>query len=129
MFIHKLNVSNQLLLLDALRFGHLSERILDAYKSQSPLQMIKNVQTIAGQLKTLSCYRALTTPQFDSSLKSIERQATSENTISNGNVQTDSNGIRKKSFKYRYRNINHISLFLNYYGRSNQTVRSNSSLS
>ncbi|CAF0888177.1 unnamed protein product [Adineta ricciae] len=78
-------------LIDALRFGHLSERILDAYKSQSPLQMIKNVQTIAGQLKTLSYYRAPSISQLDSSLRSIERQATSENTISNGNVQPESN--------------------------------------
>ncbi|CAF1222036.1 unnamed protein product [Adineta ricciae] len=73
-------------LIDALHLGHLSERILDAYKSQSPLQMIKNVQTITEQLKTLSCYRAPTTPRLDSSLRSIERQAATENIISNVTV-------------------------------------------
>ncbi|UJR22823.1 hypothetical protein I4U23_025853 [Adineta vaga] len=76
--IHK--IQTQLLtpkLIDKLQSGQLSQQILDAYKSQSPLQIIKNVRSLAVQLDSLSFQQLPTISQLDSSIVSIKQQTTS----------------------------------------------------
>lgn len=72
-------------ILDKLQSGHLSQQILDAYKSQSPLQIMKHVRTLTAQLNSLSFQRVPTISQLDNSVVSIKQQTTSKDTISSKN--------------------------------------------
>ncbi|CAF4805570.1 unnamed protein product [Rotaria sp. Silwood1] len=74
-------------LIEEFKSGHLSKRILDAYKSQSPLQIINKVRSSLTQLNKLLLQQSSSSiSQFDPTIVPIVQQTVTQNNITTNNV-------------------------------------------
>ena len=72
--------------------NHLSQRILDAYKSQSPLQLISKVRSLATQLVTLLIQQPSTISQLETIIVPIiEQTPTTDHVLDNDFLHMEKN--------------------------------------
>ncbi|CAF2829869.1 unnamed protein product [Rotaria sp. Silwood2] len=73
-------------LIEEFKSGHLSKHILDAYKSQSPLQIINKVRSSVTQLNTLILQQSSSISQLDTTIVPIVQQTAAQNIITPNNI-------------------------------------------